>query len=350
MDFEEVVVVGAGLAGLTVAYRLKQKGLPVTIFEARNRVGGRVLSVSLKGDIAELGGQNIQDGGEAVHIRKLITEFGLKTKKRVANFHLQYVENGIAYSLIHELKNLGWSNEELKTRLEEAQKNCKNMQEVLEHLFEKNSILLKTCSAILSGYEGASVEKLATSNTDTLYSILCGGLSQVHQGNLEKEATIEFESVDGGNGLLAEKMAESLQGQLHLNHALKAIRKNKEGDYELVFANGKTVEAKKLILAIPCSVMKDIEIAEEVIEKQHLEKILQVQYGENAKVLFSTPHLEYEEAQCTNGKATTFMNNCSHVVNLYLLGEQSHFTEKNVEKRVEENRELLKKSISIRCN
>lgn len=37
----KIVIVGAGLAGLTCAYRLKQAGITATIYEASERVGGR---------------------------------------------------------------------------------------------------------------------------------------------------------------------------------------------------------------------------------------------------------------------------------------------------------------------
>jgi protoporphyrinogen/coproporphyrinogen III oxidase len=50
-----VAVIGAGLAGLTAAYRLQQRGFDVTVLEARDRVGGRVWTVR-KGDyIMDLG-------------------------------------------------------------------------------------------------------------------------------------------------------------------------------------------------------------------------------------------------------------------------------------------------------
>ena len=39
-----MVVIGAGLAGLAAAYELSRAGAEVTVLEARNRVGGRVLS------------------------------------------------------------------------------------------------------------------------------------------------------------------------------------------------------------------------------------------------------------------------------------------------------------------
>jgi len=53
----DVVVVGAGLAGLTAARALEQAGRSVIVLEARDRVGGRVLNHTIStGETAELGG------------------------------------------------------------------------------------------------------------------------------------------------------------------------------------------------------------------------------------------------------------------------------------------------------
>lgn len=54
----EVVVVGAGLAGITAARELKHRGHDVVVLEARNRVGGRILNHSIDSShIVEVGGQ-----------------------------------------------------------------------------------------------------------------------------------------------------------------------------------------------------------------------------------------------------------------------------------------------------
>lgn len=54
----DVVVVGAGLSGLQTATLLKEQGLSVLVLEARDRVGGRLLSHTLKnGARVDLGGQ-----------------------------------------------------------------------------------------------------------------------------------------------------------------------------------------------------------------------------------------------------------------------------------------------------
>src|SRR5882757_6731069 len=59
----DVVVVGAGLAGLSAADELLRAGLEPLVLEARDRVGGRTLSEPIgDGAVAELGGQWLADG------------------------------------------------------------------------------------------------------------------------------------------------------------------------------------------------------------------------------------------------------------------------------------------------
>src|SRR5579859_5654614 len=54
----DVLVVGAGLAGLTAARDLAAAGRSVLVLEARDRVGGRVVSREIgDGKIVEMGGQ-----------------------------------------------------------------------------------------------------------------------------------------------------------------------------------------------------------------------------------------------------------------------------------------------------
>jgi monoamine oxidase len=56
-----VVVIGAGFSGLAAAYELSRAGYDVTVAEARNRVGGRVISFS---DLVP--GKNVEGGGELI--------------------------------------------------------------------------------------------------------------------------------------------------------------------------------------------------------------------------------------------------------------------------------------------
>jgi monoamine oxidase len=75
------VVIGAGLAGLTAAYRIeKLTGEAVSIYEVRSRAGGRVDTLYLEdGSFEELGGKFLTDGANPIYITELIRELGLKT-------------------------------------------------------------------------------------------------------------------------------------------------------------------------------------------------------------------------------------------------------------------------------
>ena len=53
---ERVVVVGAGIAGLTVANALTQSGVECVVLEARERIGGRLHTVDLAGSPVDMGG------------------------------------------------------------------------------------------------------------------------------------------------------------------------------------------------------------------------------------------------------------------------------------------------------
>ncbi len=69
----KIAIIGAGLAGLTAAYRLHQAGIHADIFEAQNRVGGRVFSSKIKNYLGKLSpvewdAQSITDGGTSEHI------------------------------------------------------------------------------------------------------------------------------------------------------------------------------------------------------------------------------------------------------------------------------------------
>jgi monoamine oxidase len=73
----DVIIVGAGLAGLTTALRLEQEGIEnILVLEAKDRVGGRTLNIPVAGGyVAEGGGQWIGPGQTA--ISDLMAELGI---------------------------------------------------------------------------------------------------------------------------------------------------------------------------------------------------------------------------------------------------------------------------------
>jgi monoamine oxidase len=76
------IVIGAGLAGLSAAYRLTKARWKVTVLEAQNRFGGRVFSHRFAEDtpdlVCELGAEWI--GADHLRMITLCKEFGLELK------------------------------------------------------------------------------------------------------------------------------------------------------------------------------------------------------------------------------------------------------------------------------
>ena len=72
----DVVVVGAGVAGLVAGRRLQEAGRSVVVLEARDRVGGRTLNDTIAGVTVEVGGQWV--GPTQDRINALIDELGLE--------------------------------------------------------------------------------------------------------------------------------------------------------------------------------------------------------------------------------------------------------------------------------
>ena len=90
----DVVVVGAGLAGLTAGRRIRAAGKSVLVLEARGRVGGRNYDRALPGGagVVELGGQWAGPGQDKV--LALAKEFGIDTFETYANGSSIYYANG----------------------------------------------------------------------------------------------------------------------------------------------------------------------------------------------------------------------------------------------------------------
>ncbi len=57
MENKKVIIVGAGVGGLSAGYWLSQRGYEVEILEALDRPGGRLATIERKGDKVDVGAQ-----------------------------------------------------------------------------------------------------------------------------------------------------------------------------------------------------------------------------------------------------------------------------------------------------
>src|SRR5437016_6979863 len=74
-----VAIIGAGITGLTAAFYLRRKGVPVTVYEASSRVGGVIQSLRRDGYLAEFGPNTILE--TSPKIAQLVRDAGLQSRR-----------------------------------------------------------------------------------------------------------------------------------------------------------------------------------------------------------------------------------------------------------------------------
>jgi oxygen-dependent protoporphyrinogen oxidase len=76
---KSVAIIGAGITGLTAAFYLKRKGIPVTVYEASGRVGGVIQSLRQDGWLAEFGPNTLLE--TSPKIGQLVRDAGLQPRR-----------------------------------------------------------------------------------------------------------------------------------------------------------------------------------------------------------------------------------------------------------------------------
>ncbi|GAB3605733.1 NAD(P)/FAD-dependent oxidoreductase [Conyzicola nivalis] len=87
----DVVIIGAGATGLTIATDLQKAGLSAIVVEARDRVGGRLRTETVDGAVLELGGQWVSPDQQA--LIAMLDELGLETFARFRDGESVYVDD-----------------------------------------------------------------------------------------------------------------------------------------------------------------------------------------------------------------------------------------------------------------
>ncbi|SFS15828.1 putrescine oxidase [Microbacterium sp. cf046] len=98
----DVVIVGAGAAGLTAANELRKAGLSVAVLEARDRAGGRLWTDVIDGAMLEIGGQWVSPDQDA--LIETVAELGLETFSRYREGDSVYVgPDGVTHRFTGEM-------------------------------------------------------------------------------------------------------------------------------------------------------------------------------------------------------------------------------------------------------
>jgi len=106
---KKIIVVGAGISGLSTAYYASNNNLDVTVLEASDRVGGRILNLEMDGDLVDAGAQFFHSNYK--NIIKLIKELGLHNRKIPITLAIQISRDDgttfVSEGIFGMLRNLG---------------------------------------------------------------------------------------------------------------------------------------------------------------------------------------------------------------------------------------------------
>ena len=296
---QRVVIVGAGLAGLTAAYRLKQNGIIATVYEANTRLGGRCWtnrSTFAEGQIAERGGELIDQYHS--NIRQLAQELALVLDNAVAaepnGTEPFYFFDGSPYPYAQALDDMKAVWQTIKRDYVEAgyptlytsstargrELDATSIRQWIERsvpggIASRLGQLLDTAYCIEYGAETTDQSSL-----NLLY--LLGG---VGQGQIRIfGASNEKYKVRGGVDQIVSRMASALSGQIVTGKALSALSANGSG-WVLDFSDRTSVTADRVILALPFSVMRErVSLRRAGFPAVKMRAITELGMGQNAKL------------------------------------------------------------------
>jgi monoamine oxidase len=306
---ERIAIVGAGLAGLTCAYRLRERGVIATVYEASNRLGGRCWT--RRGDFAA--GQVAEHGGELIdqshsHIRHLAQSLGLKLdnllQAEVNGTEPCYFFDGSPYTYRDATRDIKAIWQTLHRDLSEAgyptlhdSSTARGRQ--LDQLSIAQWIDLSVpggrASALGQLLETAYVIEFGEEATEqsALNLIYLLGFSGQGQLRIFGHSNEKYH-VRGGNDQIVSRLADGIDGQVVTGAALVALQQTPAGAYVLTFGGGHApVIADRVILALPFSVLRaTVDFSDAGFSLLKQKAINELGMGVNAKlnVQFASRH------------------------------------------------------------
>jgi len=257
----EVVIVGAGFAGLTAARELQRAGRDVVVLEARDRVGGRTHTVTQAGTWIDLGGQWIGPGQD--RINALVAELGFATYPQTEDGD-DVVLDALGSRRVSNIA-LGFSDEELLDYLTlVGELDAMAEQVPLDAPWEAPEALAWDSVSLREWVRGHDLSERASglfevgvqavfAASSTQFSLLhaahylhsAGGWSKL----TDSEGGAQQDRVVGGMEPVATRLAADLDDRVRLSQPVRSIAQDDAG--VVVRTDEITVRARRVVVALP---------------------------------------------------------------------------------------------------
>jgi monoamine oxidase len=303
----KIAVVGAGLAGLTCAYRLKQAGLSADVYEASMRMGGRCWTIhDFDPLVAEHGGELIDQGH--TDLRHLAAELGLVLDNLLqaqpnGTEDFFYV-NGAPYPHSQLVTDLNGIYQKLHKDVSAAgYPTLWNSYTQRGFELDHMSIIDWLDESVPNGGSRSNLGRVLDVAYNIEYGAECSIQSSLNllyllgfigqgQFNVFGKSNEKYH-VRGGNDQVAKALADALSAQISPGTELTAIKQNAGGSFTLTFSEDSgtlTVTADHVVLALPFSLLRSVNYSKAGFEPLKVTAIKELAMGTNSKL-----HVEFKD-------------------------------------------------------
>ena len=293
-----IIIVGAGTAGLSCAYRLQQSGLSAWVIEAGKRVGGRMYSLRdtfPDGQLVELGGEFVDTGHRA--LRRLVQELGLSLVDLIAaegerkpvfffqNRRVSMTEIVDAFRpLVPRIRmDVALLRGAIPTYRQPRRAQALDRLSIAEWLETRRvtgtlRTLLETAYVGEFGLEAAEQTAL---NLLLMIGTTPGSFALLGESD-------ERFHIAEGNDSIPTRLAERLTQPVEFDTRLEAIRRQANGTYVLTVNQAGTARdltADKVVMAIPFSVLRQVDLSGVELPAVKRLAIATLGYGTHTKLM-----------------------------------------------------------------
>jgi oxygen-dependent protoporphyrinogen oxidase len=275
-----VAIIGAGITGLTAAFYLKRNGIPVTVYEAGDRVGGVIQSIRKDGFLAECGPNTLLE--TSPKIAQLVRDAGLESRrldsdpKAGARYVVRY-QRPIAMPS----SQLGiFTSELLSTKAKFAllrepfvpARRDGREESIAEFVVRRLSreFLDQMIDALVAGIYAGDPHKLSVQHAfprlvelESRYGSLIKGQifgagERKRRGEIAKDRAPKF-SFDEGLQVLPDTLRERLGDAMKLNTAVTKLAQTSNG-WTLTLSEGRVSRAPEIVDSQSSSLRNETQV------------------------------------------------------------------------------------------